>query len=439
MKKVITAIFLISIRIAAFGQSELLWDSVRIESEGFVMQYTLLKDLDNDGIRDSAYLSVEDSTIVCRLSTQNFTKMASKPIEILNFQSGVGDINNGFQFFNHWMRAGCENQFRYNPQTKKMQLIGMNRYEFGNAMNDGSGESSVNLLTGNYTGDWNYYDSEKDTLIKIPTIYANLNFGVINLEDFSQDTYFDYSEKCAALYNSFRQLDSEQAPAFFRDENIQPFDMEHLDTINLQFVPISEDTFLKFKEKQSHQPGSKYNFGPPANPSFSLATQNEYYKFIGDSFGEEYRYVGYVPEISSYIISACKWVCTGCLLDNETDEKMQLPDSFDSGVLGLEISASKKQMLMFSSYYGDDYAKVSSHRAEIIFMQIGEGKGFHKLVKPEICIITAFSIEDIIWIDNNSIALKVYDKYEEVWNDSHTHTYHEPVYQYLKAEIKTDK
>jgi len=431
MKKVIIAIFLISSRIAAFGQSELMKDSVYIESEGFVMQYILLKDLDNDGIRDSTYLSVEDSTIVCRLSTKNFAKMASKPIEILNWQSGVADIEDGFQFFNHWMRAGYENQFRYNSQTKKMQLINISRYEFGNAANDGSGESSVNLLTGDYIGNWNYYDSEKDTLIEMATINTNLNFGTINLEEFSQDTYFDYAEKCAALYNTFRQLDSEQESAFFRDENIQSFNMDHLDTINLQFVPISEDTFFKFKEKQSHQPGPKYNFEPPTNPSFSLATQNKYYKFIGDSFGVgvEYRYIGYASEINSHIIKACKEVCSGCLLDNKTDEKIWLPDTFDGGVLGMEISASKTQLLMYLSHYGDDYAEIYSHRAEIIFMQIDEGKGFHKLTKPKICIITAFSIEEIIWIDNNSIALKAYDKY----------TYHKPVYQYFKAEIKTDK
>ena len=31
-------------------------------------------------------------------------------------------------------------------------------------VNDGSGESSVNLLTGDYIGNWNYYDKEKDEI-----------------------------------------------------------------------------------------------------------------------------------------------------------------------------------------------------------------------------------------------------------------------------------
>ena len=208
-RKVITAIFLLSIQIAAFGHSELLRESVYIEGEGLTIQYKLLKDLDNDGIRDTVYLSVEDSTIVCRLSTQNFAKIASKPIEILNTQSGVSETQNGFQFFNDWMRAGYKNQFRYNPKTKKMQLIGMSRYEFGNAANDGSGESSVNLLTGDYIGNWNYsaWEDEDIKLVKIPTIKTKMYFKTINLEDFSQDTYFDYSKKDADLYHKHKSLE----------------------------------------------------------------------------------------------------------------------------------------------------------------------------------------------------------------------------------------
>jgi len=206
MKKVITAILLISIQVAAFCQSEFLKDSVYFEDEGFMMQYKLLKDLDNDGIRDTVYLSVEDSTIVCRLSTQNFAKITSKLIQILNWQSGVSETKNGFQFFKDWMRAGYKNQFRYNPKTKKMQLIGMSRYEFGNVANDGSGESGVNLLTGDYIGNWNYsvWEDEDVKLIKIPTIKTKMYFKTINLEDFSQDTYFDYAKKCAELYHKHK-------------------------------------------------------------------------------------------------------------------------------------------------------------------------------------------------------------------------------------------
>ena len=169
-------------------------------------QNKLVKDIDNDGKNDTIFIHVEKSTIVCKLSTLNYESISSKPIEILNEPSGIIETKNGFAFFNDWMRAGYKNQFRYNSKTKRIQLIGMSRYEFGNAANDGSGESSVNLLTGDYIGNWNYYDMEKDSLIKIPTIRTKMKFKTINLEDFSDETYFNYAEKCAELYHKYKKI-----------------------------------------------------------------------------------------------------------------------------------------------------------------------------------------------------------------------------------------
>ncbi|UUV20482.1 hypothetical protein [Paenimyroides aestuarii] len=164
----------------------------------------LIKDIDFDGKKDSVYMDDKESRIVCRLSTQNFKKIKSQPIEILNEMSGIIDAKNGFVFFNDWMRAGYKNHFRYNKKTKKIQLIGMSRYEFGNAVNDGSGESSVNLLTSDYIGNWNYFDdlanNEEGELVKLPTIKTKMKFQEINLEDFSEDTYFGFSERCSKLY-----------------------------------------------------------------------------------------------------------------------------------------------------------------------------------------------------------------------------------------------
>ena len=169
-------------------------------------QNKLVKDIDNDGNNDTIFLDVEKSTIVCKLSTLNYDSVSSKPIDILNEPSGIVETKNGFAFFNDWMRAGYKNQFRYNSKTKKIQLIGMSRYEFGNAANDGSGESSVNLLTGDYIGNWNYYDMEKERLIKIPTLRTKMKFKTLNLEDFSDETYFNYAERCAELYNKHKKI-----------------------------------------------------------------------------------------------------------------------------------------------------------------------------------------------------------------------------------------
>ncbi len=173
-------------------------------------QNKLEKDIDFDGIIDTVYIDNDKSVIVCLLSSKNFKKTESKPIEILNLQSGITDAKNGFYFENDWMRAGYKNQFRYNSKSKKIQLIGMSRYDFGNAVNDGSGESSVNLLNGDYIGNWNYFDhltnDEESELVKIPTIKTKMKFKTINIEDFSDEAYFNYAEKCAELYHKHRNI-----------------------------------------------------------------------------------------------------------------------------------------------------------------------------------------------------------------------------------------
>lgn len=169
-------------------------------------QNKLLKDVDHDGITDTVYVDSAKHTIVCKLSSKNYHPISSKPIGILNVMSGVVKTKNGFEFFNDWMRAGYKNQFRYNPKTKKIQLIGMSKYEFGNAVSDGSGESGVNLLTADYIGNWNYFDTDKDKVIKIPTIRAKMKFGLINLEDFEEETYFGYSKRCAELFYKHRKI-----------------------------------------------------------------------------------------------------------------------------------------------------------------------------------------------------------------------------------------
>ncbi|HVF80790.1 MAG TPA: hypothetical protein VM884_02610 [Flavisolibacter sp.] len=187
MKKIIFTFCLLSVHAFSFAQGK------------------LSKDLDGDNKMDTVYLDTEASVIICLLSTNKFQKVVSGKIDILNEKSGIGETRNGFVFWNNGMRAGYSNQFRFDKKTKKMQLIGMSRFELGNATNDGSGESSLNLLTKDYIGDWNYFDEDKKELIRIPTIKARMNFPYTSLEEFNDATYSNFAEKCSALYDRYKK------------------------------------------------------------------------------------------------------------------------------------------------------------------------------------------------------------------------------------------
>jgi hypothetical protein len=167
-------------------------------------QNKLVKDIDHDKKNDTVFIDTKTSKIICVLSTLNYKSVSSKSIEILNEHSGIKETKSGFVFYNDWMRAGYKNQFRYNSKTKKIQLIGMSRYEYGNAIGEGSGESSFNLLTGDYIGNWYYFDIAKDSLIKIPTIKSSIEFTPIYLSDFSDETYYSYADKCYDLFQKHK-------------------------------------------------------------------------------------------------------------------------------------------------------------------------------------------------------------------------------------------
>ncbi|MFC3561421.1 hypothetical protein [Pedobacter jamesrossensis] len=187
MKKAFLTLLLIASAIFAKAQDKQRSDTLNI-------------DLDKDLKKDFVIFDRDNAVIIVKLSTQKFKPIKSTQLEFDPFSAGIRPKREGFEFANNWMRAGYAFQFRYNPNQKKIQLIGMSRYEFGPANNDGSGESSINLLTNSYIGNWNYWDLNKDELIKIPAIKQKMIFPVTYFSNFDDGIFNQYQDKCVALY-----------------------------------------------------------------------------------------------------------------------------------------------------------------------------------------------------------------------------------------------
>ncbi|RZL44100.1 MAG: hypothetical protein EOP00_21330 [Pedobacter sp.] len=192
MKKLLALIAVFGIHFSVFAQNK------------------LVKDIDFDGKMDTVYID-ETYRIVCQLSTQNYKKLKSKEIETAGDNTFIEAKKNGFELRVNWMRAGYTCQFRYEKNEKRIRAIGMSEYAFGNAANDGSGEASFNLLTGDYIGNWNYYDhlanNEKGELVKIPTIKLKTQFKKIYLEDFNEGAYYAVTDKVSPLVEKREDLE----------------------------------------------------------------------------------------------------------------------------------------------------------------------------------------------------------------------------------------
>jgi len=171
-----------------------------VHAQEFNPNDTLTLDMDADRKTDTIVFDRTRAIIVSRLSTQKFA--ASKSLELAFEEplSGIRKTGNGFTYFVPHMRAGYHCEFAYNKSLKKIQLISMDRYEFGPANNNGSGESSINLLTGNYVGDWNYYDMENEELVKMPTIKRKIILPKAYLENFNDEIVYKYTNICAELF-----------------------------------------------------------------------------------------------------------------------------------------------------------------------------------------------------------------------------------------------
>ncbi len=170
-------------------------------------QSKIVKDLDGDGKKDKVYLN--DSRIVCELSSQKNQKhQKNRKMLAPEIHPEPADFwylhqtPEGFGLFYHWMRYESSYEFAFDKEAGKMRLTEISHSALGNAVNDGSGESSLDLLTGEYSGTWHYYDVEGDTLIQIPVIEVKMDHPAMYFEDFTDSIFW---EKEIALIQEYRE------------------------------------------------------------------------------------------------------------------------------------------------------------------------------------------------------------------------------------------
>ena len=166
----------------------------------FAQDIKLSFDMDGDRIPDKVYANPESGVVAYRLSSQKFKEVTSTDF----IDSGnifLYKTKNGFRISLTQMRASNAYQFRFEKESGKMRLIGMEREEFGPANNDGSGESSVNLLTNDYIGEWNYWDNSKMELVKMPAIKKKIVFTKVYFDTMNGE-FSNYMEKDSGYYLS---------------------------------------------------------------------------------------------------------------------------------------------------------------------------------------------------------------------------------------------
>ncbi len=186
MKKIILLIFLII-------QANFVYSQVTKK---------LIKDFDGDNKNDTIYIDSVKDRLVCLLSTNNYIKKISNKIRILNAANTLIETKNGFKFWNHYSRSEYFNEFKYNSQLKKMQLIKMIRKEYNGST---IGKSKINLLTNQYIGYFRYAENYKygveNKYDSLDIIKTKIIFPQTFIETFSDSINYEYEKKCVNLLN----------------------------------------------------------------------------------------------------------------------------------------------------------------------------------------------------------------------------------------------
>lgn len=136
-----------------------------------------------------------------------------------------------------------------------------------------------------------------------------------------------------------------------------------------------------------------------------------------------------LEELGLTLDSDCDEICETYLVEKKSKRKMELPSDFDQGVMGLVFSPSNERFVIYSSYDGPDYNSFYHYRAEVIGYSLNAGAGIDAIGEPTNYHLYDWSIEDMFWIDDNTIALKVYQ-------GSHSTAGVDGGYRYFKLRLK---
>lgn len=113
------------------------------------------------------------------------------------------------------------------------------------------------------------------------------------------------------------------------------------------------------------------------------------------------------------VIHVCDEVCDTYLEEKSTNKILLMPSGYDAGILSMSISPACKKLLVCSSYDGPDYANYYEDRAAIFVFKITKEFGL-KGIQPACKFFTKdWSIADIVWVNNKTIALKIYEEQHE--------------------------
>ena len=378
----------------------------------------LVKDFDGDLINDSVY--IENSMIICRLSSHAFKEMRSEKLEITENTPILFDVKRSwnkdkkdlFCFQYYCGEDEYRNTFHYNKEKKRIQLIGIS-----------NGANSIDLLTNDYFGYFSFEYSEFNIAMKIPPIKTKMSFPNVYIENFSKEINIDFKNRSTELFYEYRdrlikkyENSGDPYPFMYISSEV----IIATDTLALEYETITENKFIDLKSNQKGY--TTYIEREQYDTVQILETKHVRYKLNPD----KHYYAGYLFNRYHAIIICGREVCETILLDNETNEVFILPSNDDTPSI-ISTPENGKRLLFYSTAV--HYLEEGDPKSEITICEMSNSGGPESFGKPMSVLIYDWYIEDLFWIDDSNIVLKIFDERPEYQENQYK-------YKYLIAKVK---
>ena len=160
----------------------------------------IVKDLDGDGKFDKITINQETKTIDYLLSSSAYKKQTSLAFSELPRTAFLEETKNGFKFENKIDNIVFTTYFRYNRQTKTIDLTALKRKIVSDDYSVENGESSFISATQEFVGKWLSLDKKSNKVIQLPILKTKLDFEPILLNDFNDDYLKKFDQQSIAFY-----------------------------------------------------------------------------------------------------------------------------------------------------------------------------------------------------------------------------------------------
>lgn len=199
---------------------------------------------------------------------------------------------------------------------------------------------------------------------------------------------------------------------------------------SLNFETITQKEYFDIKTNYNGSIKTDTTAKPDDNGIIKVTTKKYFYELpSNDDYSSSYYYISFIPELRSHLILHCgEGACDQILLDTQTDFATTVPSGYDAGPTGMEISPEKNFLLTYSAYDSPDFEEYYEYRSLLYVMTFFDGDGLQGLEYFKEFGTKEYSFAEVIWIDNNTVAIKAYKgQGPKIENDDE--------FIYLKADV----